>query len=109
VEDVAAGDGGEFGHGILALEGGTLALDDVTVRRCASVGLVFDASSGTVRASRVTDNAVGIYAQGGTELQQVEVVPDAPVDGQVSVSADTVFAGNATRVGSGVIPVPAPL
>ncbi|HSO35625.1 MAG TPA: right-handed parallel beta-helix repeat-containing protein, partial [Labilithrix sp.] len=47
VEDVAAGDGGEFGHGILALEGGTLALDDVTVRRCASVGLVFDASSGT--------------------------------------------------------------
>ena len=39
----------------------------------------------------------------------VDVVPDAPLDGQVSVSADTVFVGNATRVGSGVIPVPAPL
>ncbi len=109
VEEVAAGDNEELGHGLTALEGSSLVVDDVTVRRCAAVGLVFDAASGTVRASRVTDNAVGIFAQGGSELLQVAVVPEAPIDGQVSVSVDTVFTDNATRVGSGVVPVPSPL
>ena len=86
IEDVAAGDDEALGHGLTALEGSSLVVDDVTVRRCAAVGLVFDAASGTVRASRITDNAVGIFAQGGSELLQVAVVPEAPVDRQVSIS-----------------------
>ncbi len=109
IEDVALGDDDTFGHGLTAALGGSLVVDDVAVRRCAGVGLVFDGASGTVRASRVTDNAVGIFAQNGSALLQVAVVPEAPVDGQVAVSADTVFTDNATRVGSGVVPVPAPL
>ena len=109
IEDVAAGDDAALGHGLTALEGSSLVVDDVTVRRCAAAGLVFDAASGTVRASRITDNAVGIFAQGGSELLQVAAVPDAPVDGQVPVSIDTTFTDNATRVGSGVVPVPSPL
>ena len=108
-EDVALGDDDAFGHGLTAILGGSLVVDDVTVRRCAGVGLVFDGASGTVRASRVTDNAVGIFAQNGSTLLQVATVPEAPVEGQVAVSADTVFTDNATRVGSGVVPIPAPL
>ena len=109
IEDIALGDDDAFGHGLTAILGGSLVLDDVTVRRCAGVGLVFDGASGSVRASRVNDNAVGIFAQNGSTLIQVATVPEAPVEGQVAVSTDTVFTGNATRVGSGVIPVPAPI
>jgi hypothetical protein len=109
IEDVVQSEGDTFGHGIVGVLGATVVLDDVTVRRCSAVGLIFDASQGTVRACRVTDNAVGIYAQGGTALEQVVAVPEVPTDGVVSVSGDTTFTGNATRVGSGIVPVPSPL
>jgi hypothetical protein len=109
IEDVVASKGDTFGHGIVGILGGSMVLDDVAVRRCSAVALVFDGARGTVRASRVTDNAVGISAQGGTTIEQVGVVPEVPTDGVVSVSADTTFTGNATRVGSGIVPVPSPL
>lgn len=109
IEEVAVGTDDTYGHGVVALDGATIVLDDVTVSRAAAVGVVYDASRGTLRACHVKDNAVGIFAQGGTELQQVAVVPEAPNDGIVAVSTDTEFTGNATRVGSGVVPVPAPL
>ncbi|MDB4934882.1 MAG: hypothetical protein JWP87_1854 [Labilithrix sp.] len=109
IEDVLPSLGDDFGHGIVGLLGGTVVLDDVTVRRCSAVALVFDGARGTVRACRVTDNAVGISVQGGARLEQVAIVPESPRDGVVSVSADTTFTGNATRVGAGMVPVPAPL
>jgi hypothetical protein len=109
VEDVGFGAEDGYGHGVIALDGAAAVLDDVTVSRALGVGVVYDASRGTLRACHVTNNAVGIYAQGGTELQQVATVPDAPNDGVVAVSTDTEFTGNTTRVGSGVVPVPSPL
>ena len=62
-----------------------------------------------MRACRVADNAIGIAAQGGTTLEQVATVPDVPADGVVSVSVDTTFTGNITRVGAGNVPLPSPL
>ncbi|MDB4944786.1 MAG: hypothetical protein JWP97_4320 [Labilithrix sp.] len=109
LEDVAEGAPGSFGHGIVATASASVSLSDVTVRRCASVGLVFDGSAGVVRASHIDDNAVGIFAQNGSELQQVDVAPDAATPGVVAVTADTSFTGNVTRVGSGVVSVPDPL
>lgn len=109
VEDVGFGEDQTVGHGIIATDGAAVVLDDVTVTRAVAVGVVYDASRGTLRACRVTGNAVGIYSQGGTELKEVAVVPDAPIDGVVYVSSDTVFSGNTTRVGSGIVPVPSPL
>ena len=109
IDEVAHGENDQFGHGIVAVGGATVVLDDVSVTRCTAVALAFDGARGTVRACRVTDNAVGISVQGGTELQQVTAVPEAPSDNVVSVSIDTTFTGNGTRVGSGVVPLPAPL
>ena len=42
-------------------------------------------------------------------LVQVDVAPFRPSGLNVSVSADTTFEGNATRVGSGTVPLPDPL
>ena len=42
IEDVTPGEGDQFGHGVAAADGASVILEDVTVRRCSAVGLVFD-------------------------------------------------------------------
>lgn len=109
VEDTRATTDGSFGHGILAFAGALAVLDDVRVRTSAGAGLVFAASRGTVNNARITKNAVGIHVQDGTAIAEVAVVPADPPEGTVSVSTDSTFDGNETRVGSGALPLPAPL
>lgn len=98
-----------LGHGVVAMRGSTVVAEDVTIRRCDSAGLVFDASSGVVRASRITNNGIGIATQGGSTLDVVTEAPAEPSENVVSVTADSVFTDNATRIGAGAIPVPSVL
>lgn len=109
VEDTAAAQDGTFGHGVLADDGGLLVVDDVTITKSAGAALVFAASRGNVSHTRIRANAVGIHVQDGSVLQEVATVPDDPPDGTVNVSTDSTFDGNGSRVGSGALPLPAPL
>lgn len=109
VEDVAADPGSGFGHGVIAFQDALVVLDDVTVRRAESAGVVFDDARGTLHACRITDNAVGIAAQDGAVLRQADAVPDDPDPLSVVVSSDTKFESNATRVSSDAVPLPSPI
>lgn len=91
-----------FGHGFV-VDHGTLAITRSRVHDSAGIGLVFIGATGSVTATKIDHNLVGIHAQGGSSL----VSSDEPgVAGAVYVASDTRFVDNVTRVGSGEVPVP---
>jgi hypothetical protein len=98
-----------LGHGILVTDSNHAVISGCEVRRSAGIGLAFSKSAAVVKSSTIADNAVGIHAQDGSMLLQVDVAPEAPSGTDVSVSADTTFDGNGTRIGSGTVPLPDPL
>jgi Right handed beta helix region len=98
---------GTFGHGVLTFDKSDLSLVNVTVRNSGSAGVIVDAAGATISACRILNNAIGINAQDGSSLTQVDTVPDSPNPLEVDVSNDTVFQGNQTRVGSNQLPLPA--
>jgi hypothetical protein len=98
---------GTFGHGVLTFDKSNLSLVNVTIRNSGSAGVIVDAAGATISACRILNNAIGINAQDGSSLTQVDTVPDSPNPLEVDVSNDTVFQGNQTRVGSNQLPLPA--
>jgi hypothetical protein len=98
-----------LGHGMLIMDSTHAVISGCEVRRSAGIGLAFSRSAASITSTTIADNAVGIHAQDGSMLAQVDVAPSQPTGVTVSVSADTTFAGNATRVGSGTVPLPDPL
>ncbi len=100
---------GKFGLGVAALLDGRLDLVGVRVSRNALIGLVVDHAAATLDACTLADNAVGLHVQDGSTLSEVDQVPAVVGPLDVFVSTDTVFRGNATRMGEGTIPIPDPL
>ncbi len=98
-----------FGHGVLASEGAKVTVTGSVIGRSAAVGVVFAKSTGLVTSSFIRDNAIGIHVQGGSTLQELDVPPDTEDNLEVAVTKDTRFTGNATKVGSGEIPLPTAL
>lgn len=98
-----------LGHGILVTDSKRAVITGCEIRRSAGIGLAFSRSAAIVTGSTVADNAVGIHAQDGSTLVQVDAPPASPSGTDVAVSADTTFEGNATRIGSGTVPLPDPL
>lgn len=98
-----------FGHGAVIVEGGHLSLVGSELRDNAGIALAFAASSGTVASCFVKGNLVGIHAQDGAALLETTTPPDGPIPLEVSVTKDTRFEENVTRVGVGVVPLPSSL
>lgn len=63
-------------------------------------------SPALVRTSFVRSNAVGIHVQDAALREEADATEISP--GEVIVTADTTFADNATKVGSGVLALPEP-
>jgi hypothetical protein len=98
---------GVMGHGIVAYGGSRLILEDTTVASSASIGMVLSASGAFVRGSFIKGNAVGVQVQDGSVLLEADAASSEP--GAVVISSDTSFVANGSRVGSGVIALPAPV
>jgi hypothetical protein len=94
---------------VLAQQGADLTLQDTYVLDNGAVGLIFSGSSGRVAGALVAANVVGIHAQDGSMLEEVETLPGAAAPLMVRVKSTSRFVGNASRVGSGFIPVPSPI
>jgi hypothetical protein len=96
---------GTFGHGMVVFPGAVVTLTDTSLENSTLVGLV--AAGGQVRfvGGAVTNNAVALQAQSGSFVTQSDD-PGPLQTGEVRVSAETVFTGNATKLGTGVVPVP---
>jgi hypothetical protein len=98
-----------LGHGLLATDSKHVVIRGSEIRRSAGVGVALANTPAVIASSTIADNAVGIHVQDGSTLVQVDEAPDAPSGLEVDVTSDTVFEGNATRVGSGTIALPEPL
>jgi hypothetical protein len=97
---------GNFGIGVLI--GGDVngTIEDSTITGSKGIGLAVASASAFVHHSIISRNAVGVHAQDGTTLAEGEEPGDARA---CVISKDTSFVENATRVGSGVVPLPMPL
>ncbi|MEJ7730475.1 MAG: right-handed parallel beta-helix repeat-containing protein [Polyangiaceae bacterium] len=93
--------------GVVAALGGRVELLGSTITGNQDVGLIIAASSAYVNGGFVSNNAIGAHVQDGSSL----LVDEAPSgDAMTCVfSPDTSFVGNATRIGSGEVPLPMPV
>ena len=82
-----------------------MSLTDVGVDGNANIGVAADSSQVRMVGGAVANNAVGIQAQDGSFLTQSDD-PGALQPDEVRVSVETVFTGNGSREGSGVVPLP---
>ena len=103
VQDTGLDGAGNFGVGVLF--GGDVSgtIEDSTITGSKGIGLAVASAGAFVHHSIVSRNAVGVHAQDGTILSEGEEPGDARA---LVVSKDTTFVENATRVGSGVVPLP---
>ena len=98
-----------FGHGVLSVDSATISLVRSIVERQVGVGLFFASGGGVASASLVRNNAIGVHAQDGSSIAEADTAPDPIPEQSIVVTKDTRFVGNTTRVGAGVLPLPAPL
>jgi hypothetical protein len=101
--------GAPLGHGILAIASDRVTVTGCEIRNSAGVGLAFANVGAVIASSVIADNTVGIHAQEGSRLIETDTAPDAPSGHDVTVTNDTRFENNATRIGSGEIALPAPI
>ncbi|MBI3183955.1 MAG: right-handed parallel beta-helix repeat-containing protein [Myxococcales bacterium] len=105
-EVVSLGHGGaRSGHGLVCADGATARVLGGTFRDNSGIGLAFGRCSGTVERGFVAANGVGIHAQGGTVIEEVEAVGD-PLPNVVRVSSATRFLDNQSRTGTGTVTLP---
>lgn len=97
---------GDFGWGVGAIVGARLGLTDAFVVGSAQVGVAVSASAATLSHSDVRDNAVALHVQDGSALSEVDALPAAIGPTDVVVTGDTLFVGNAARLGTGEVPLP---
>jgi hypothetical protein len=102
-------DSAGFGHAAMAVAGARLDLLRVTLQSSAGIAVAVAGATGTLASSLVIDNAVAIHVQDGSELAELDVLPSSVPLLQLAVTTDVAFTGNATRVGSGQVPLPEPL
>lgn len=99
-----------FGHGITVRNEARVVLTGTSIVDNPGIGIAVDGGRALLGAGAIARNAVGIHVQGGSFLVEADD-PDASSlgAGEVRIAASTRFASNATRIGSGVVPLPAPI
>jgi hypothetical protein len=96
---------GGYGHGIVATGGSSIIIRATEVRD-NQIGLAFNSASGVVASCLIQNNQVGIHVQDGSTLATAPSPPDETTPKVVLVTDDSRFVDNATRIGSGVVPLP---
>lgn len=100
---------GGFGYGLAVLDRSKVRVDRCFVNGSKGVGVAFATSSSVVSSSIVSGNAIGLYVEDGTTLDEVMTAPDVVGASEVAITSDTLFPGNQTRVSAGVLPLPKPV
>lgn len=106
VSNTALDTAGRYGMGVLL--GGEVAgtVERCTVAENKGVGLAVAAAGAHVRSTTFSRNTVAVHAQDGSSLLEGDTGGDAL---SLLISRDTRFVENASRVGTGVVPLPAVL
>ena len=99
-----------FGHGVTVGVGARVVLSGTSLVDNPGIGLAVDGGRGLVDGVVIARNGVGIHAQNGSFLVEADDADaDSLGDGEVRVASTTRFSSNATRVGSGIVPLPSPV
>ncbi|MEO6420564.1 MAG: right-handed parallel beta-helix repeat-containing protein, partial [Polyangiaceae bacterium] len=98
-----------LGHGLLAQDSPHVTIGSSEFDHNAGVGLAFSNSSATIRGTSIVGNAIGIHAQDGSTLKDVDDASGDPAGLDILVAKDTIFTGNGAKTGSGLIPLPMPI
>ena len=100
---------GKYAHGVLAVYQATATVTGSIVEGHAGAALLVAGGAGIAATSDVRDNAVAVQVQEGSALDETDAAPESATATTLTVVRDTVFARNATRVGAGALPLPAPI
>ena len=106
VSDTAFEAGGRFGYGLMAFPETVVRVSGVDVHRSAGVGLGASGATAGVQGGAFVENAVALCAFDGSEVVPTAAISEVLASKQVAVSSETRFVGNATRLGSGPVPLP---
>ena len=99
-----------FGHGVTVGVGARVVLSGTSLVDNPGIGLAVDGGRALVDGVTIARNGVGVHAQNGSFLVEADDVDaDTLGDGEVRVATTTRFSSNATRVGSGIVPLPSPV
>jgi hypothetical protein len=96
----------EFGHGVMAAGNSLLEIEDSEIASNTNTGIAVGDASARLARVRVEKNAVGLFIQDGTTLREADDAAPGPLE--VTITADSVFLANTTRLSSGLIPLPPP-
>ncbi len=96
-----------YGHGVTVRLGARVVLEATSVIDNPGIGVAADGGRALLGGTSIARNGVGIHAQGGSFLvERDDADVDSLGDGEVRVAPSTRFTSNATRVGSGEVPLP---
>ena len=95
---------GNFGIGLLLAGGVTSTVTSTTITGSEGIGIASSAAGGLVTRATLSKNAVAVHVQDGATLVESDSASSDPL--AIAVSKSTQFVDNATRVGSGSVPLP---
>jgi len=98
---------GEYGHGVIATFHGIVDVKNSILERHKGVCLFYAGGGGTVSRSIVRANGIGAHVQDGSTLTEAASAPEASIDPELVVASDVQFIDNASKTGTGEIPLPA--
>ena len=101
---------GGFGHGVTVGLGARVVLAGTSLVDNPGIGLAVAGGRALVEGATLARNNVAIHAQSGSFLVEADDTDAESLgDGEVRVASTTRFTSNATRVGSGIVPLPSPV
>ncbi|MFN7130809.1 MAG: right-handed parallel beta-helix repeat-containing protein, partial [Myxococcales bacterium] len=94
-----------YGYGIQLNAGARLELTDSELRGNEGVALIAAGGTAAVRRSVIARNATALHAQNGSVLRESST-DEPPAEREILIGTDTLLLGNATRLGTGELPLP---
>lgn len=101
--------GGAFGDGLVSSDGAVITLEEMWLVGHPGIAIAVAGGTATVAHSVIARCAIAMSVAGGTQLTTANEVPASAPPLACVVSNDTRFVDNQTRIGSGAVPLPAPL
>ena len=97
---------GSFGNGLEALTDGSILFVRGAIEGNAGMGAVFAEGAGLLDGARVARNPVGLHAQDGSIVEEVDRTPQTLGARQVAITRATTFEDNRAKASADTVPVP---
>ncbi|MDB4996519.1 MAG: hypothetical protein JWM74_3951 [Myxococcaceae bacterium] len=100
---------GRFGHAVEGIDSSRFIATRSVFSHSKGAALAFATAGGSILASRIEANLIGVHFQDGTNVRVEATVPELAPPLDVIVSSDTTFIDNVSRTSGDVLPLPEPV